>query len=260
MSIPILGLELKNQLTGQSIKNGIHQWQNDRDHREPAFKFNHRLLVFMAMDLYECAMTTRLEGKKTFFLPFNQGSNGAGNDGGAGNPPVEGDYVTSYIWRNVLQKDSFLDILQKFIHPQREKEAARQANGTVKEASVKKIIFPRYHQLDVVRRLIADVKAVGSGKNYLIQFSVWIIMPAVSRYECFSAQGDLERVQVFGELTSIYRMEPIDSRYAKNFLEKFSDIALLADLMGHESIETTRIYLRRTASEQRAIVDKVVTW
>ena len=169
--IPILGLELKNQLTGQSIKNGIHQWQNDRDPREPAFKFNHRLLVFMAMDLYECAMTTRLEGKKTFFLPFNQGSNGAGNDGGAGNPPVEGDYVTSYVWRNVLQKDSFLDILQKFIHPLREKEASRQANGTVKEASVKKIIFPRYHQLDVVRKLIADVKAVGSGKNYLIQHS-----------------------------------------------------------------------------------------
>lgn len=87
----------------------------DRDAREPAFRLNHRILAFFAVDLYEAAMTTTLEGDKTFFLPFNQGSNGPGADGGKGNPQTEDcDYVTSYLWKNVLQKDSLLDILQKF--------------------------------------------------------------------------------------------------------------------------------------------------
>ncbi len=171
--IPVVAIELKNQLRGQDIRNGIHQWRSDRDPREACFRFNHRVLVFMAMDLYDCAMATKLDGGKTFFLPFNQGSNGAGNDGGKGNPPVadNADYVTSYVWRNVLQKDSLLDILQKFISSTAEKESVRQADGAVKEVAKKKIIFPRYHQLDVVRKLIADVRANGSGRNYLIQHS-----------------------------------------------------------------------------------------
>ena len=101
-------------------------------------------------------MTTKLAQRDTYFLPFNQGSNGAGCDGGAGNPPNPDGYPTAYLWEKVLQKDSLLDILQKFIHFDRKN---------------KRIIFPRYHQLDVVRRLIDDVKANGSGKNYLIQHS-----------------------------------------------------------------------------------------
>lgn len=80
------------------------------------FWLNHRILAYFAVDLYEAWMTTELKGTDTYFLPFNQGSNGAGNDGGAGNPQAENDnYVTSYIWENVLQKDSLLDIIQKFI-------------------------------------------------------------------------------------------------------------------------------------------------
>ena len=171
--IPVVAIELKNQLRGQDIGNGIIQWKTDRDPREECFRFRHRVQVFMAMDLYDCAMTTKLDGKKTYFLPFNQGSNGAGRDGGKGNPPVEGnaDYVTSYVWKNVLQRDSLLDILQKFISDTEEKENVRQANGEVKEVRKRKIIFPRYHQLDVVRKLIADVRGRGAGKNYLIQHS-----------------------------------------------------------------------------------------
>ena len=158
--IPIVAIELKNQLTGQDIRNGEYQWRNDRDPKEPCFRFNHRVLLFMAMDLYDCSMTTKLEGEKTTFLPFNQGSNGAGNDGGKGNPPADGDYVTSYVWKNVLQKDSLMDILQKFF------------SYVVKDKDKKKaLIFPRYHQLDVVRKLIADVQAVGTGRNYLVQHS-----------------------------------------------------------------------------------------
>ena len=171
--IPVVAIELKNQLRGQDIGNGIIQWQTDRDPREECFHFRHRVLVFMAMDLYDCAMTTKLDGKKTRFLPFNQGSNGAGRDGGKGNPPVDenADYVTSYVWENVLQKDSLLDILQKFISDTEEKENVRQTDGTVKEVKKRKIIFPRYHQLDVVRKLIADVQANGTGRNYLVQHS-----------------------------------------------------------------------------------------
>lgn len=111
--IPVVAIELKNQLTGQSVDNAKRQWMFDRDPKEPAFRLNHRVLVFFAVDLYEAVMTTKLDGAKTYFLPFNQGSNGPGRDGGAGNPPSpDGDYVTSYLWKDVLQKDNLLDIIQ----------------------------------------------------------------------------------------------------------------------------------------------------
>lgn len=170
--IPVIAIELKNQLTGQSVDNAKLQWQYDRDPREPAFQFNHRILAFFAVDLYEAWMATELKGSDTYFLPFNQGSNGAGNDGGAGNPQAEGEgYVTGYIWEDVLKKDSLLDIIQKFISLEVKKEKKKDANGAEKTVTKKRLIFPRYHQLDVVRKLIADVRENGSGKNYLIQHS-----------------------------------------------------------------------------------------
>ena len=170
--IPVIAIELKNQLTGQSVDHAKLQWQYDRDYREPAFRFNHRVLAFFAVDLYVAWMTTELKGSDTYFLPFNQGSNGPGNDGGAGNPQAEGnDYVTSYIWKDVLDKDSMMDIIQKFISLEVKKERKKDSNGTEKQFIKKRLIFPRYHQLDVVRKLIADVKENGSGKNYLIQHS-----------------------------------------------------------------------------------------
>ena len=165
--IPVVAIELKNQLTGQTVDNAKLQWQYDRDQREPAFWLNHRILAYFAVDLYEAWMTTELKGVDTYFLPFNQGSNGAGNDGGAGNPQAEDDnYVTSYIWENVLQKDSLLDIIQKFISFEVKTEKKDGKNVTKK-----RLIFPRFHQLDVVRKLIADVRENGSGNNYLIQHS-----------------------------------------------------------------------------------------
>ncbi len=165
--IPLVALELKNQLRGQDVRDGMHQWETDRDPKEPCFHFRHRILLFLAMDLYQCTMTTKLEGKETRFLPFNQGSHGAGRDGGKGNPPVENhaDYVTSYVWKNVLQKDSLLDILQKFIHD------TWETDPSSKGGKRRKLIFPRYHQLDVVRKLVADVRKRGSGRNYLVQHS-----------------------------------------------------------------------------------------
>lgn len=165
--IPVVAIELKNQLTGQTVDNAKLQWKYDRDPREQAFWLNHRILAYFAVDLYEAWMATELKGASTYFLPFNQGSNGAGNDGGAGNPQANGDnYVTSYLWENVLQKDSLLDIIQKFISF--EVKTEKKENKTVTK---KRLIFPRYHQLDVVRKLIADVRENGSGTNYLIQHS-----------------------------------------------------------------------------------------
>lgn len=154
--IPVFALELKNQYTGQSIDNAKRQWMYDRDNRELCFQFNKRILAYFCVDQTDVCMATKLDGGKTYFLPFNQGSNGAGNDGGKGNPVNPDGYPTAYLWEYVLQKDSALDIIQKFIH---------------KPKDEKKIIFPRYHQLDVVRKLIYDVKENGAGVNYLIQHS-----------------------------------------------------------------------------------------
>lgn len=155
--IPVVAIELKDQLTGQSVDDAMRQWQYNRNPKEPAFGFNKRVLAYFVCDLFNVYMTTKLEGPETKFLPFNQGSNGAGNDGGAGNPKNLTDgYVTAYFWEKVLQKDSLMDILQKFISFEKEGN---------------KVIFPRYHQLHVVRKLVEHVKKNGSGHNYLIQHS-----------------------------------------------------------------------------------------
>lgn len=153
--IPVFALELKNQYTGQTVDNAMQQWMYDRDPREVCFQFNKRILAYFCVDQTDVYMTTKLDKGDTYFLPFNQGSNGAGNDGGKGNPANPNGYPTAYLWENVLRKESALDIIQKFIH--------------CKDNKV--LIFPRYHQLDVVRKLIADVRQNGTGKNYLIQHS-----------------------------------------------------------------------------------------
>lgn len=169
--LPIVALEFKNQLKGQSVDNGKNQFMYDRNEKEFIFHFNNRILIYFAADLYEVAMTTQLKGKDTYFLPFNQGSNGAGEIGGAGNPQGDGEgYVTSYLWEQVLCKDALLDMLQRYIHLSVEEKTQKVNNKRVKKVS-KKIIFPRYHQLDVVTKLVVDVKANGSGNNYLIQHS-----------------------------------------------------------------------------------------
>ena len=117
-------------------------------------------------------MTTRLDGATTRFLPFNQGSNGAGKDGGAGNPQNAADsYVTSYFWETVLQKDSLMDILQKFISYEKTEKKETMPDGSTNKKVERKIIFPRYHQLDVVRKLVDHARENGSGHNYLIQHS-----------------------------------------------------------------------------------------
>lgn len=165
--IPIVAIELKNQFTGQSYLNALNQYRNNRSSKEFAFRFNHRFLVYFAVDLYEAWMTTRLTDDKTYFLSFNQGSNGPGVSGGKGNPDTGDGYATRYLWEEVLQRDSLMDILQKFISYVKEKETDSNGKTITKE----KLIFPRYHQYDVVKKIISDVKENGTGKNYLIQHS-----------------------------------------------------------------------------------------
>lgn len=168
--IPVVALELKNQFTGQDYICAINQYKNDRSSKEFAFRLNHRFLVYFAVDLYEVWMTTQLADGSTRFLPFNQGSNGAGVTGGAGNPQNPNGYATSYLWEEVLQRDSLLDLIHRFISFVKEKEEMVK-NGVSRMVTKEKMIFPRYHQYDVVRKLMADVRRNGAGKNYLIQHS-----------------------------------------------------------------------------------------
>ncbi len=163
--IPVVSMELKCQFTGQSTTNAIEQYKFDRRGKDAIFAFKERVLVHFAVDLTQVYMTTRLEGEKTYFLPFNQGSNGAGTVGGKGNPINENGYDTAYLWQNVLCKERLLEILNKYLHLKVERD-----KGTGEIIS-ETMIFPRYHQLDVVTKLLADVKISGSGKNYLIQHS-----------------------------------------------------------------------------------------
>lgn len=162
--IPVVSMELKCQFTGQTTTNAINQYKFDRASKDAIFAFKERILVHFAVDLTDVYMTTKLAGPATYFLPFNQGSNGAGKVGGKGNPKNENGYATAYLWEKILCKDNLLEILQKYMHLQQEFDD----KGTLKSEIM---IFPRYHQLDVVTKLLEDVKENGSGKNYLIQHS-----------------------------------------------------------------------------------------
>lgn len=168
--IPVVALELKNQFKGQDYTNAIAQYKNDRSSKEFAFRLNNRFLVYFAVDLNQVWMTTQLKDSATYFMPFNMGSNGAGINGGAGNPHNPNGYDTSYLWEEVLQRDSLLDILHRFITYTKTKEEETK-NGITKTVTKGRVIFPRYHQYDVVKKVIADVKATGAGSSYLIEHS-----------------------------------------------------------------------------------------
>ena len=168
--IPVVAMELKNQLTGQSVNNAKRQFMYDRDEKEFCFRFNNRFLVYFCVDLYEVAMTTQLQGEKTYFLPFNQGSNGAGNIGDGGNPKCEDGYATSYLWEYVLNPEMLLSIFQRYISKQTT-ESISLVNGKKVTKTKTILIFPRYHQLDVVEKLVADTRKTKEGRNYLLQHS-----------------------------------------------------------------------------------------
>lgn len=173
--IPVFAFELKNESTGQTVDDAKLQWMYDRDPRESCFQFNKRILAYFAVDHEEVWMTTKSAGKNTYFLPFNQGSNGAGNDGGKGNPANHDGYPTAYLWEYIFEKESMMDITQKFIHLQVKEEKKILLDGSEKKTKKETLIFPRYHQLDVVRKLIDDVNHHGadSRKSHSIAWTAY---------------------------------------------------------------------------------------
>lgn len=153
--LPIATAELKNPFTNQNVEHAKHQYRFDRDPREPLLQWKARTLVHFAVDPDLVFMTTRLEERSTVFLPFNRG-----RGTGSGNPDNPNGYKTAYLWEQVWARDSWLDILARFIHVEKTEKGKDKA-----------IIFPRYHQLDAVRNVEAHVRSNGVGRNYLIEHS-----------------------------------------------------------------------------------------
>ncbi len=168
--LPIATCELKNPMTGQSWRHAVEQYRRDRDPEAPLFRFSKRALVHFAADCDEVHMTTRLARSKTRFLPFNRGGAPGGIGCGAGNPQHPSGYRSGYFWQEVLQRDRFLDIVGSYIFVEERTEKVYSDKGA-RNQTRKTLVFPRYHQLDAVTRLIGAARADGPGRNYLIQHS-----------------------------------------------------------------------------------------
>lgn len=163
----VISFELKSNSQGQSYEDAIEQYRKDRNPKNRLFRFKSGCLVNFAMDTEEVYMTTQLDKEKTFFLPFNMGK-GEGVNSGAGNPSIEDKYSVSYMWEDILKKDTLIELITKFIFIE-SKEVKDQVSGKTKVKE--RIIFPRYHQLDVIRKTLADLKINKTSQNYLIQHS-----------------------------------------------------------------------------------------
>jgi type I restriction enzyme R subunit len=159
--LPVATMELKNQMTGQDVESARKQYMYDRDPSDTLFRFKRGALVHFAVDTDTVLMATKLEKSRTFFLPFNKGK-----DGGAGNPENQGGHRTAYLWEQVLKRDSFLDIVERFMHLQ---VTEKKKDGKLVRKET--MIFPRFHQLDAVRALVTHSREAGAGANYLIQHS-----------------------------------------------------------------------------------------
>ncbi len=156
--LPVITFELKNQLTKQNVDDAVQQYKDDRDPREVLFSFK-RCMVHFAVDDGRIKFCTKLSGKDSWFLPFDKGYND-----GAGNPPNPDGIMTDYLWKDILTKQKLSRIIENYA------QVVEEVDPETKKKSVKQI-FPRYHQLDVVEKLLADVKGNGVGQKYLIQHS-----------------------------------------------------------------------------------------
>lgn len=161
--LPIATIELKNHFTGQAVRDAMEQYKTSRDPKEPLFYFKKRALVHFTLDPDDVYFTTKLESMATRFFPFNKGYKG-----GAGNPPSKDytTYKTAYFWEEILSRDSLLEIVGRFMHLKQE-EYIVDGKKFYKES----LLFPRYHQLDSVRKITAHAKENGPGRNYLVQHS-----------------------------------------------------------------------------------------
>lgn len=169
--IPFATMEIKNPFTGQTWKNAVYQYKTDRDPRAPLFLFKKGAVVHFAVDPDEVHMATRLNDGKTFFLPFNRGSHPGEIECGKGNPQHPSGHRTGYFWEDVLERESFLDIVGSFVFLETAEETVDDGSGGRKKVTRETLVFPRYHQLDSVRKLVNTARREKTGENYLIQHS-----------------------------------------------------------------------------------------
>jgi type I restriction enzyme R subunit len=218
--LPIVTIELKNHWTGQNARvHGINQYMYKRDIGQPLLNFG-RCIVHFAVDTDEVYMTTKLAGANTFFLPFN-----LGNNFGKGNPPNPFGHKTNYLWQEVLTRESLANIIQHFV----------RFDGTDKDAlNTKNLYFPRYHQLDVVRKLIADTTKHGAGKRYLIQHSAgsgksnsitWLAYQLIEAYpeNALSAGSRSLDEPIFDSVIVVTDRRLLDKQLREN-IKEFSEV------------------------------------
>ena len=239
--IPVFTAELKNPLTGQTVQDAIRQYRFDRDPREPLLAFR-RCLAHFAVDPDLVFVTTHLEGPRTRFLPFNQGK-----FGGAGNPPklpTESGYATDYLWGRIWARDSVLNLIQHFIQDVEEEDEEGRKTGT------RLLIFPRYHQLDAVRRLVDHARNHGPGTRYLIQHSAgsgksnsisWLAHQ-------LSVLHDISDRRVFDSIVVITDRRVLD-RQLQRTVRQFEQTEGVV-----ENIDTTSKQLKQALEEGKTII------
>jgi type I restriction enzyme R subunit len=169
--LPFATMEVKNPASGQTWKDAVQQYKKNRNQLAPLFQFQKGAIVHFAVDPNEAHMATRLKGERTFFLPFNRGSHPGEIECGKGNPPHESGHRTGYFWQHILERESFIDIIGSFVFLETTEETVDDGKGGRMKSTRETMIFPRFHQLDAVRKLIHTSRKEGAGHNYLIQHS-----------------------------------------------------------------------------------------
>jgi type I restriction enzyme R subunit len=209
--LPVATFELKNSLTKQTYDDAIQQYKRDRDPRELLFQFG-RCLVHFAVDDQQVWMCTHMKGKASWFLPFNKGWND-----GAGNPPNPNGLKTEYLWREILTRSGWTDILENYAQMMEEKEE----RGRVK----RRLVFPRYHQLDLVRVLLADVREKGSGRKYLIEHSAGSGKSNSIAWLAHQLVGvEKEGKALFGSVIVVTDRKVLDQQI-KNTIKQFAQVS-----------------------------------
>jgi type I restriction enzyme R subunit len=243
--LPIITFELKNELTKQNVKDAIKQYKTTRDPKEELFRLA-RCLVHFAVDTEQVWMCTQLKGENSFFLPFNKG-----NNNGAGNPPNPSGIKTDYLWKEILTKESITNIVQNYIQLIEEESEKILPDGKIKKEKVKKMIFPRYHQLDSVRNILTDAKDNGAGKRYLIQHSAgsgksnsisWLAHQLVGLFEKTNTSA------VFDSVIVVTDRIVLDSQIQRN-IKQFEQVAGLV-----EHIDKGSKHLKEALEEGKKII------
>ncbi len=236
--LPVSTMELKNQWTGQNVKNAIGQYQTDRDPKEPLFAFG-RCMVHFAVDENLVYMSTHLNSTETFFLPFNKG-----NNNGAGNPVNSEGLRTDYLWKDIFTKESFSNILENYAQIVKEKD---KDTDKVK----RKLIFPRYHQLRVVKKLLKHAKENEVGQKYLIQHSAgsgksnsitWLAHQLVSLHDTANTKN------VFDSIIVVTDRRVLDKQIRDN-IKQFAQVSSVV-----EAIDKGSRQLKKALEDGKKII------